>query len=501
MASRVARQKDANVDEDGWGSDAPQVIRTQLEKVQPAYQPTKVNMRELASQKPASSNFDDESTNQQSSPGVIRGAYQPIGKVDIAAIRRQARESGNTTSDRPEIVKGAYEPVGKVDIAAIRARAQKPEGGASAPVMPSTTGQSEEADEPKPTLAQRSAAFSAGPERLTSMPKPKVANKFGGGSTFSGTKAPLPGGFEGKTAASAAPQGLASRTYADQGGKTPAQLWAEKKARERGTSGSGSALPGSGYTGQAPVASQPSGGKEWESGYSGKKWAPVGTTHTGVSASSSIGQQQTGESASRAQEDEDDEQPPSGPSGGIGSIRDRFSGAAPMGAPAPSTYDRPAPAPAPETSTKPNRGIPIPGLPTTARSEDDAPAAPSLPTPPPQPRSPTPPTPEERDMSPIRVAAPVSRTAVANAREEQHSPPPALPTQAISRAVPEPDEDDEPESGPDPARHAAQATAVSSVGAPASTAPESGSGERARAEYDYDAAEDNEVSLQEGMRW
>jgi len=47
----------------------------------------------------------------------------PIGKVDIAAIRAQAQKA---TDDRPTIVKGAYEPVGKVDIAAIRAKAQKP---------------------------------------------------------------------------------------------------------------------------------------------------------------------------------------------------------------------------------------------------------------------------------------------------------------------------------------------------------------------------------------
>jgi len=48
--SRQARANDGAVDDDGWGADAPQVTRTQLEKVQPAYQPTKVNMAELTKQ-------------------------------------------------------------------------------------------------------------------------------------------------------------------------------------------------------------------------------------------------------------------------------------------------------------------------------------------------------------------------------------------------------------------------------------------------------------------
>jgi len=71
----------------------------------------------------------------------------------------------------------------------------------------------------------------------SSLLKPKVSNKFGGGSTFTGTKALTPGEFETKAAATAAPVEIASRTFADQGGKAPAQIWVEKKARERGQSG------------------------------------------------------------------------------------------------------------------------------------------------------------------------------------------------------------------------------------------------------------------------
>ena len=436
MARNAAPRQTADVDEDGWGADAPQVTRTQLEKVAPAYQPTKVDMRNLSSQQPAASAFS-ASQPDDDRPGVVRGAYQPVGKVDIAAIRRQAKESGGTKDDRPQTVKGSYEPVGKVDIAAIRARAQKPDDSS----FSSRPEPVEEPAAPKP-VAERSAAFSQGPERLTSLPKPKVGNKFGGGTSFGGTKAPMPGGFEAKSVAPAAPVGAASRTFADQGGKTPAQIWAEKKARERGTSGSGGSLPQPGYGAQSPIQSQTSGGGQWESGYSGKKWGSVQTTHTGKSRDS-IGQQLTGEQA--------EEDAPASPAGGIGSIRDRFSGAPPMGAPA-SFYRVPPPAPEPDTTTKPNRGIPIPGLPQTQERE-----APSLPTPPPQPRSPTPPTPEAPSGSPIRIAMPVAAgAAVADAREEQTSPPPALPAASLGRAMPEPEpEDDEPESGPDPGRGAA----------------------------------------------
>ncbi|KAK6372814.1 actin binding protein [Lithohypha guttulata] len=484
---RTARRADSNVDEDGWGADAPPVVRTQLERVQPAYQPTKVNMRDLVSQKPTSS-FTPANTSDDR-PDVVRGAYQPIGKVDIAEIRRQAKESGQLKEERPETVKGSYEPVGKVDIAAIKARAQKPESAISPRAEPPAPDSQEEQP---PSLAQRSAAFSqASP--LTSLPKPKVTNKFGASSTFTGTKAPTPAGFETAQPATAAPVGTASRTFADQGGKTPAQIWAEKKARERGASGSGSALPASGYTGTTPVLEQKSGNTGYESGYAGKKWAPVGTNRTGRS---SIAEQKTGEA-----NPEEDSPTPASPAGAVSSIRDRFSGAAPMGAPASSSFDRaPPPVPEPETSTKPNRGVPIPGLPTRPAQEEEESTTAGIPPPPHVPRSPTPETPE-RETSPIRIAMPVSKAApVQDAHEEVHSPPPAVPTESLRRVVPPPppEEDDEPETGPDPGRVAAQAAAATATGAAEPEIETESGGERARAEFDYDAQEDNEISFAEG---
>ena len=481
-------------------------------------------MRELSSQKQEPSRFNESRGNDGSdTSGVVKGGYQPVGKVDIAALRQQAQDSGSTKDDRPNVVKGSYEPVGKVDIAAIRARAQPLSGGATSPpssMSPAVTGtstQGSDRGEEQRSHADRSAPFSTS-ERLTSLPKPKISNRFGSNATtFTGTKAPTPSGFglESKTTSGIAPIGV-GRTFADEGGKTPAQLWAEKKARERGLSGASDNQPSAGLRAPAsPIASQPSGSGEWKSGYGGKSWAPVQTTVTGKSASS-IGQQHSG------QGEEVQEEAPTSPIGGVGAIRDRFKGAPPMGAAAPSS-SRAAPSPPPlDTTTKPNagRGIPMPCLPTRPAQppqddHEDEQEAPRMPAPPPQPpRSPTPPTPPAMESSsPIRVAMPVARghtTEVEDAREEQFSPPPAMPVRSLAQTVPhEEDLTDEP-SGYDPARGAGAATAATSSfgheAAAAESAPhaaaaaghESGGGKRALVQYDYEKAEDNELELKEG---
>lgn len=501
--ARSAVPKDTNVDEDGWGQDAPQTTRTQLEKVQSSYQPTKVNMRELSSQKPEPSRFNGTTNVNDISKDrdVTRGGYQPVGKVDIAALRRQAQQK-SSADDRPTAVRGAYEPVGKVDIAAIRARAQGPSDIASpapssiSPAGTGASGRSSDQGDDQKSLQDLSAPFS-GSERLTSLPKPKVANRFGSGTgSFAGTKAPTPGGFglESKATPAAPPAGV-GRTFADQGGKTPAQLWAEKKARERGLSGASENPP------PAPMASQTSGGGEWKSSYGGKSWAAVQTTRTGQSASS-LEQQRTG------QEDERQEEAPPSSSGGIGALRDRFKGAPPMGASNVGGGSAPSPPPL-ETSSKPNagRGIPIPGLPTRrAQSQEDE-EAPRLPTPPPQPpRSPTPPSPPAMDSSsPIRVAMPVGRghndQEVEDAREEQFSPPPSMPARSLAQVIPHEDDLTDEPAGHDPARAAGAATAAATFGGEAAESAHPGaheSGERALVQYDYEKAEDNELELKEG---
>jgi hypothetical protein len=489
-------------DADGWGNDAPQVSRSQLEKVQSAYQPTKVNMAELTSKRDESTR-SQPSTSQNDRPEVVRGAYQPIGKVDIAAIRAQAKEKQD---DRPTVVKGAYEPVGKVDIAAIRAKANA--GPPSSGLSPAATGASNNDEDERPkSLAERSSAFSQQPERLTSMPKPKVANKFAGASAFTGTKAPTPGGFGAKPLVAAPVVGAASKTFADEGGKTPAQIWAEKKAAQGGNVSS----PAVGAR-SSPMQDQKSGGGGWQSGYAGKSWAPVQTTKTGQSAASNLSEQRTGGEAVR-------EEPASPAAGGVNSLKDRFAGAAPMGAASarPVPEPRGPSPPALDNSSKPNaggRGVPMPGLPSRPKEpesdEEDVPAVQHqrLPSPPPQRRSPSP----EPAGSPVRIAMPVARGREPEELSPAEEKAPPMPVRSLDQAAqhardlsPEPRVE-----AKDPARSAGAAVAAATFGgaavagaagaaALASDQDESGgSGRRAISSYDYEKAEDNEVELREG---
>ncbi|KAF2278219.1 uncharacterized protein EI97DRAFT_414550 [Westerdykella ornata] len=455
-----------DVDNDGWGADAPPVTRTQLERVQPAYQPTKVNMAELTSKKPEPSRFQAPER-QETPPDVVKGGYQPVGKVDIAALRAQAKAQGQ--DDRPTVVKGAYEPVGKVDIAAIRAKAQ------AAPERPSPPPAAGNEGEAPKSLAERAAAFKQS-ERLTTLPKPKVANKFGGASTFTGTKAPTPVAFGAKPVVPAAPVGTASKTFADEGGKTPAQIWAEKKRAQGGNvispSNTGGVSP------SLPVQKSGEGG--WKSGYTGKSWAPVQTTRTGQSATSNLSDQRTGEE--------------------------------------PRHEEPSAPAPPPmDLSSKPNagaRGVPIPGLARPAeREEEEIPPVQHqhVPSPPPQPRSPSPerrsPSPEPAG-SPVRIAMPVARgrqpEEITPALHEEEAPP--MPARSLNQAAQQArDVSPEPEpkvQAQDPARGAGAAVAAATFGAAAvagaSAAAGSGTGKRALIQYDYEKAEDNEIELREG---
>lgn len=506
LASTKSRtQRDANADEDGWGADAPPIIRSQLEKVAPAYKPTKVNMAELTSQqqKPVPTPFTSANRGGDNDSDVVRGGYQPVGKVDIAAIRAQAK---NKQDDRPTTVKGAYEPVGKVDIAAIRAKAQKPANEGPPQISPAVTGTSATSnDEERPkSLADRSAAFNNTSERLTTLPKPKVANRFGSSaSNFSGTKAPTPGQFGLQSAPAVntpPPSGMASRTFADQGGKTPAQLWQEKKARERGLSGAADTKP---PAVTSPIASQTSGGGEWKSGYTGKSWAAVNTNTTGRSAGS-IGQQRTGEDEPEQEQNSTQDE---APTTSVGALKDRFKGGAPMGAPQiskDSTGDDAPPPPLP--GGRPGGSLPTRGRP--ADDEEDEQPGPNIPPPPPAQRN-TSPSPE-RSPSPPRVAVPVSRTQQPDpiSPPEERKSPPVFPTESIDKVVAK-DRDDTPARQDSARNTAAVAAAVAGVGAATvvrAAAASAGtvdqgsaaSGKRALIQYDYERAEDNELELVEG---
>jgi hypothetical protein len=453
----------ASHDDDGWGADAPPVTRTQLEKVQPAYQPTRVNLQELKANPTASR--QSPAAISEDSRDMVRGGYQPVGKVDIAAIRKQAAESGQLKDERPAIVKGSYEPIGKVDIAAIRARAQKPER------TDDHVSSSPGVNQPSTTLPERPAPSSAA-ERLTNLPKPKVANKFGSTPSFPGTKPPLPTGLEPKPSSSAQ-IGAASRTFADEGGKTPAQIWAERKARERGEIPPSGSVEPTPTPAPAPAAiqSQPSGQGEWKSSYAGKSWAPVQTAQE----KSHLPEQPVDAKAHDHEEDK--------PQPHVSDIRDQFS------------HDTPAPlAPPAPPVPQASRPVPVPGLSAgTIESEPEHDAQQVLPTPPPQPRSPTPPTPPVRESSPIQIAMPVGHSvadSIADAHEEQHSPPAAMPIQSLQEAVP--DERDLEDDSHDLGRAAAEAIAHEQQPAQPQAGP------RAQVQYDYEKAEDNEIELREG---
>ncbi|KAF3933897.1 Vinexin [Dactylella cylindrospora] len=419
------------VDADGWGEDAPQVTRSQLEKVESAYKPTKVNIKELMQQPTSTTGGYDK-------PDVVRGAYQPIGKVDIAAIRAQ----GDKRHDhKPEIVKGAYQPIGKVDIAAIRASAQPPREEIPKPVP-------QDEDEPR-SLSDRASAFnkpassSYSSGRLTSLPKPKPAKAFGTGSAY-GTKPNLPSeyGTGPSGIPSAAPVGTANKDFASQGGKTPQQIWQEKRNRERGLSGAQEA---------PPVSSFSTGG----SGSGSASW-------------SARAPEPPAERPAPELEPEDEP-----PSGGVSALRDRF-----RGMPMPSAT---GPPPAP-VATKP---------PPEPEYEDEEPvpqpAARFVPPPPapvqPQ-RTPTPSPPG----SPARIAMPVARGS---------APVPEVPLDTRPRS-PSPDR-----SRVAAAVGAGVGIAAVGAGIGVAVAASSGktelTGRRARIIYDYEKAEDNEIDLVEGQ--
>ncbi|KAI1820384.1 hypothetical protein F4861DRAFT_523178 [Xylaria intraflava] len=466
IAARNAslRQK---ADGDGWG-DTPEVTRSEIQKVQSAYKPTKVNMDELRNQKQAPSRFSGAPKTDDRPNDVIGGGYKPVGKVDIAAIRAAAKEKGD---DRPAPVKGAYEPVGKVDIAAIRSKAQKP-----------SEAESEDSYQPK-SLAERSAAFNR-PARLTELPKPKVAKKFSGASSFMGTKAPAPGalGFGGPSPAAAAPVGIASRTFADQGGKTPAQIWAEKKAQQGGIP-----PPTTSSSSTPPITAQNSGG--WQSGYTGKSWKPVETGAYGRG----IPGQKTGETVSSQDVVET-------PSGGISAIRDQFNEAPPpvpsVARPREIVADEQAPPPPPPAATRPTDsvvpgGFALPGMPprpTPAIDEEE-------PAPEPEPERE-----RERSPSPVRIALPVPRGPEPEIEPVQESKQ-SIPVKSIEQELPAERDIPHEEDAHDPrAAAVAVAAAEEQIGhEPVGQAPAGvAGGRRALIQYDYEKAEDNELELREG---
>lgn len=423
VGGRAPFKKDEKVDADGWGADAPPVTRSQLEAVPSAYKPTKVDIEHLRSQPTSTTSGSGHSrTDSEVEREVVKGGYQPIGKIDIAALRKGYKE------ERPEPVKGSYQPV---DVAS-SFKKKEPEP---------------EPERPRP-LSERMSAFSqnAEAERLTSLPKPKVAKKFGTGAPSYGTKPLTPGTF-GLASAPVVPSGPQVGSINKTGiTKSPAQLWAEKKAKERGESTPPTISPAA------------TGGSQ------------ITPSYTGASA------------ASQQREEEE-----TTPSGGISALRNKFAGSAPIGfasTPSPSHHDEPEGRSFEPPSRPPIGHVAIPGLP--ARQPEPEPEEEEIPhqeevripTPPPQPpRSPTPPTPDVPG-SPIRVAMPVARRDDPTELEKPSEPQSFAPVESLKKVIPK--EEELPEEAP-------------------VAAPSGSHGIRATVLYDYEAQEDNEIDLFENQ--
>ncbi|CAD6505716.1 BgTH12-01203 [Blumeria graminis f. sp. triticale] len=458
-------QNEINADDDGWGADAPQITQSKMQNVASSYKPTKVNMAELISQKqttlPARSNTkNDEKSN------IVKGGYQPVGKVDISAIRAQAQSK---TDDRPTIIKGAYEPVGKVDIAAIRSRAQKPihednpiSSHASEPPTVSSAGVGS-----RSALTANRPTASLNSERLTTLPKPKVANKFGSStSNFSGTKAPTPSAFGFKSASATTVQpsvGSTSKKFADEGGKTPAQVWQEKKDRETKFSGAGNPLSSQ----ASPSGNQSNRGGEWKSGYTGKSWAPVSIDPTGKSSASSLGHQSTGDDGRK-----DESFVPSTSS--VGTLRDRIK----------SLTSHQASEIQENTLSNESNLPPI--------NISNRPII-TIPSPPPQLRTPTPEN-LEKETSPIRIALPKARVVEADLKSFEKPYPSSAPNMADLEIG---DRGNPVKEILDESRPSIGNNSIEPVDTP-SNVPPSITGMIAYIHYDYEKAEENELELVEG---
>src|SRR5579862_8986518 len=144
----------------------------------------------------------------------------------MAALR--AGKSDSTSGGAPEVIKGSYTPVGKVDIAAIRAQAKEQEQHFQSV--------SSKPRQQRPSEPDRDTYVGTSGYTPVQLPPPRPlgggVSKFGSSVTSrGGTVAPMP---TGPIKESKAIGGASKNFGADASGKTPSQLWAERKARERG---------------------------------------------------------------------------------------------------------------------------------------------------------------------------------------------------------------------------------------------------------------------------
>ena len=147
----------------------------------------------------------------------------------MAALKAQKSDSTSASSSTaPEVIKGSYTPIGKVDIAALRAQAKEQEQNSRSSAPPQRS--------PQPDRDTSSSYVGTSGYKPVQLPPPKPlggsSRTFGPSvSRSGGTVAPMP---TGPLRESKAIGGASKNFAADASGKTPSQLWAERKARERG---------------------------------------------------------------------------------------------------------------------------------------------------------------------------------------------------------------------------------------------------------------------------
>ena len=372
----------------------------------------------------------------------------------MAALR--AGKSDSTSSapySTPEIVKSTYTPVGRVDMAAIRSQAK----------------------ESQPSALMESSSSYVGTSGYTpvQLPTPKpLASRFGPTTTGrTGTVAPVPTAPARESKAI----GGASRNFAtDASGKTPSQLWAERKARERTSSGG---VP-------SVTARQTTLPRAPEAGY--------------VEDSSEM----TGKPVS----------------GGVAAMRERF---------AKQTLDEGSVPISPQPPTRPAFKASPAAMSATPPSPPAPPSRPSAPSPPPIAIGSKPPPKTYQSLDDVVAAGAgagvglgVGALAHADESEEEHEvtspPPPPLPTasrdtwETAQHAEAEEDEDDI-AAHERSQIHAEEEHEVESPHLPATTHEEpeppiahvdEGDAKNAKIAvvlFDYEAQEENEINLAEGQ--
>ena len=192
--------------------------------------------------KPAS--FVPKSTGKPVAP-VIPKAKLPVPSVSKFSPAKSNDDDGwggekeieerdfekNPLQDVPS----AYKPT-KVNIEELRKQKSDTVSSNPTPFQGSETKSNDDASEPK-SLADRMATYKSNEEdgRLTSLPKPKITNSVASRYTPVASSGPTFGAkpsFGTKVEKSKVESiGAASRDFASQDGKTPAQIWAEKRGQ------------------------------------------------------------------------------------------------------------------------------------------------------------------------------------------------------------------------------------------------------------------------------